>query len=228
MLLSMPGPSSSARGAPVDSIGSPRYSPEVSSYTWTNAVSPSRRMISPISFSLPTRTMSYIRAPARPRAMTAGPEMRVISPVASAMYPSSPEPAAPRSLLLQLHGKPDVLLHQPRDVGLAGLQFCARRGQRHDHRQFAVAQDPRAGVVGAPEQILVDDEQPVPGGGVLADQPERVLGRGRLAHFHPGQAKPGRGFAVRDDGDLIHSRAPRGRGRRAAPAASHGRSRAGC
>src|SRR5207302_602169 len=64
MLLSMPGPSSSARGAPVDSIGSPRYSPEVSSYTWTNAVSPSSRMISPISFSLPTRTISYIRAPA--------------------------------------------------------------------------------------------------------------------------------------------------------------------
>ena len=41
---------------------------------WIVAESPSRRMISPMRLSLPTRTNSYIAAPAIPSATTTGPE----------------------------------------------------------------------------------------------------------------------------------------------------------
>ena len=41
---------------------------------WMVAESPSNRMISPIRLSCPTRTSSYIAAPAMPSAMTTGPD----------------------------------------------------------------------------------------------------------------------------------------------------------
>ena len=45
------------------SLGALAVSPEVSSYTCIEAVSPSSLIISPTSFSCPTRTSSYIAAP---------------------------------------------------------------------------------------------------------------------------------------------------------------------
>jgi hypothetical protein len=54
--------------------GSPTVSPEVSSYTWMVAVSASSRMISPISFSAPTRTSSYMAEPPMWLATTTGPD----------------------------------------------------------------------------------------------------------------------------------------------------------
>src|SRR5437870_5318625 len=184
MLLSMPGPSSSANGASVDTTGSPTYRPDVSSETWTNAVSPSSRMISPINFSLPTRTMSYIRAPANPRAITAGPEIRVMTPLVPAMPHPLPSLRLASHQLSELHGESDVLLHQAGDVGLAALEMGAGRRQRHDDREVAPPQEPDPGLIRAFQQILVDHQQPVSGRGVITDQPQRLLGPRRLADFH--------------------------------------------
>ena len=69
-----PGPSWSESGWPVHTTGSPTVRPEVSSYTWMVAWSPSRRMISPTSFVCPTRTSSYICEPDIFAAITTGPE----------------------------------------------------------------------------------------------------------------------------------------------------------
>src|SRR5437016_13381567 len=179
-------------------------------------------MISPINFSLPTRTMSYIRAPASPRAITAGPEIRVMTP----LVPAMPHPLPSLWLvppLSQLHGEPDVLLYQPGDVGLTALEMGAGRRQRHDDREIAPPQEPRPGLIRAFQQILVDDQQPVSGRGVITDQPKRLLGRRRLANFHAGQAKPGGGLGVGDDRDLIQRRSPAGPRHRRGPAASRGR-----
>ena len=60
MELITPGPSSTDNAPPVHSTTSPGWIPAVSSYTWIVAVSPSSSMISPISFSLPTLTISSI------------------------------------------------------------------------------------------------------------------------------------------------------------------------
>ena len=50
MVPMMPGPSSTDSGLRVRSTGSPTVSPDVSSYTWMEAVSASSLMISPTSF----------------------------------------------------------------------------------------------------------------------------------------------------------------------------------
>mmetsp|Transcript_17529 Transcript_17529/g.68000 ORF Transcript_17529/g.68000 Transcript_17529/m.68000 type:complete len:250 (+) Transcript_17529:1102-1851(+) len=70
----IPGASSTERGFPVRSTGSPTWQPEVSSYTWMVAVSPSRRIISPTSLWTPTRTSSYMAAPRIFSATTTGPD----------------------------------------------------------------------------------------------------------------------------------------------------------
>src|SRR5690348_5670410 len=123
-------------------------------------------MISPISFSLPTRTMSYMRAPARPCAITAGPEIRGMTPLTPAMLPSSPEPFGspvlrPPRPLLQLHGKPDVLFDQPGDVCFAGFEVRAGGRQGHHHRQIAPAQQPRPGLVRTLEQVFAHRQHTV-------------------------------------------------------------------
>src|SRR5579872_504934 len=225
MLLSIPGPSSSCKGASVDSTGSPTNSPEVSSYTCTNAVSPSSRMISPISFSRPTRTMSYMRAPARPWAITAGPEMRVISPT-TAMGPSSPRNATPSSL--ELHVESDVLFHEAGDVRLPALHLHPGRRQRHDDRQIPAAQEPGARLVGAGEQVLVHRDDAVPRRDARLELFEGTGGRVRLAHFHPGETEPRRRLAVGDHRHLIHSRAPGARRPRECRVGARARRRAGC
>ena len=76
-----PGPSSTLSGAPVDSTVSPGPSPEVSSYTWMEALSPCISMISPIRRWLLTRTTSNMLASRIPSAMTNGPATLVIVPV---------------------------------------------------------------------------------------------------------------------------------------------------
>src|SRR2546426_8654531 len=180
-------------------------------------------MISPINFSLPTRTMSYIRAPANPRAITAGPEIRVMTPLVPAMPHPLPSLRLASRQLSQLHGESDVLLHQPGDVGLAALEMGAGLRQRHDDREIAPPQEPRPGLIRAFQQILVDHQQPVPGRGVITDQPQRLLGRRRLANFHAGEAKPGGGLAVGDDRDLIQRRSPAAPRPRRSPTASRAR-----
>src|SRR3972149_1426830 len=55
-----PGPSSTVRGRPVSTTGSPGRTPDVSSYTWMVVLSPVILMTSPMSCSAPTRTTSYI------------------------------------------------------------------------------------------------------------------------------------------------------------------------
>ena len=61
--------------------GSPTQIPDVSSYAWMNAVSPSRRMTSPMSPAVPTFTTSAIRAPRMPLAMTVGPDTLLMIPL---------------------------------------------------------------------------------------------------------------------------------------------------
>src|SRR5437867_2888073 len=88
MLPRRPGPSSTTRGAPVSSTGSPGRTPLVSSYTWMIVLSPAILMTSPNSRSFPTNWTSYIRG-RRPIAVTTGPATRKISPA----------PFAPASLV---------------------------------------------------------------------------------------------------------------------------------
>src|SRR5574341_1551799 len=106
------------------------------------AVSPSRRMISPINRSLPTRTISYIRAPVIPLAMTAGPAILMISPVmATNLLP-----------LPQLNVDPDVLFDQARNVVLAALDLRRGGGERNQDGQIPPAHGPRQVLVEAFQQ----------------------------------------------------------------------------
>src|SRR5207247_1733745 len=79
MLPRRPGPSSTTRGAPVSSTGSPGRTPLVSSYTWMIVFSPAIWITSPMSCSVPTNWTSYIRGRS-PVAVTTGPATRKISP----------------------------------------------------------------------------------------------------------------------------------------------------
>src|SRR2546425_8556453 len=83
MLPRRPGPSSTTRGAPVSTTGSPGFTPLVSSYTWMIVLSPAILMPSPMSCSSPTNWTSYIRGRS-PVAVTTGPATRKISPTAFA------------------------------------------------------------------------------------------------------------------------------------------------
>src|SRR5437899_1843179 len=83
MLPKSPGPSSTTRGAPVSTTGSPGFTPLVSSYTWMIVLSPAILMTSPMSCSWPTNWTSYIRGRS-PVAVTTGPATRKISPTAFA------------------------------------------------------------------------------------------------------------------------------------------------
>src|SRR6266511_1496185 len=80
MLPRRPGPSSTTRGAPVSTTGSPGRTPLVSSYTWMIVFSPAIWITSPRSCSVPTNWTSYIRGRS-PLAVTTGPATRKISPV---------------------------------------------------------------------------------------------------------------------------------------------------
>src|SRR3989337_4468087 len=105
------------------------------------AVSPSRRMLPRTGRSLPTRTMSYIRAPVMPRAMTAGPAILMIPPVMATCALLLLPPSRPRRPLRtrraqglpQLHVEPNVLLDQAREVVLAAFDLRLRRRERHHH-----------------------------------------------------------------------------------------------
>src|SRR5205809_687657 len=79
MVPRRPGPSSTTRGAPVSSTGSPSRTPLVSSYTWMIVFSPAIWITSPMSCSVPTNWTSYIRGRS-PVAVTTGPATRKISP----------------------------------------------------------------------------------------------------------------------------------------------------
>src|SRR3990170_7476683 len=89
-----PGPSSTVRGRPVSTTGSPGRTPDVSSYTWIVVLSPVILMTSPMSCSAPTRTTSYILGE-RPAAVMTGPATRVISPTPLAFTSAFPVVATP-------------------------------------------------------------------------------------------------------------------------------------
>ena len=76
-----PGPNSTESGSPVVITGSPGPIPDVSSYTWIEALSPLISMISPIRPFSPTFTTSYTLASSIPSATTKGPETLIIFPV---------------------------------------------------------------------------------------------------------------------------------------------------
>ena len=76
----IPGPNSTDNGCFLRNTGSPTVKPEVSSYTWILAVSPSNLMISPTNFECPTRTNSYMAAPLIPSATTNGPDTLYTNP----------------------------------------------------------------------------------------------------------------------------------------------------
>ena len=82
----IPGPSMTLSGFPVPTTGSPGFRPLVDSYTWINATSPVNRITSPISFELPTLTVSYILASDMPLALTAGPLIQTILPFATISF----------------------------------------------------------------------------------------------------------------------------------------------
>src|SRR2546428_2032089 len=154
MPVNSPGPNSTVSGLPVLSNGSPTCRPDVSSYTCMNAVSPSSRMISPSRPSAPTRTMSYIRAPVIPRAMTAGPAILIMDPLIAISLASIRNSA-------QLHIESDMLFNQSRDIVFAALQLRLRRREGDDDRQVAVAHQPGDLRLRALEHILVDRPQTV-------------------------------------------------------------------
>src|SRR3990170_2427542 len=217
---SRPGPSSMVSGFPVLSTDSPTRRPEVSSYTWTNAVSPSRRMISPSSFSLPTRTMSYMRAPTIPRAMTAGPAILMMDPV---MLISSSAGGIRGYPLSQFHIEPDVFFDQSRDVLLTALELRSRRGKRQNDGQVSIAQQPRALVLRAGEQVLVHGDEAIVQG---QDRPEVLqprLGRVGLPHLYAGQPEAGGGLRVGDHRQPIQRPSPSAPGRAGCRAACSGR-----
>src|SRR2546425_567830 len=112
------------------------------------AVSLSSRMISPSRPSAPTRTMSYIRAPVIPRAMTAGPAILIMDPLIAISLASIRNSA-------QLHIESDMLFNQSRDIVFAALQLRLRRREGDDDRQVAVAHPAGDLVLGALKQILV-------------------------------------------------------------------------
>src|SRR3989304_4171245 len=149
------------------------------------AVSPSRRMISPISRSLPTRTMSYMRAPVMPRAMTAGPAILMIPPVIATPALLLLPPSRPRRPLRarraqglpQLHVEPNVLLDQAGDVVLAAFDLRLRRGKRHHDRHLPPAHEARQILVQTLQQRFVDRGQAVVQRGQLPQVLERLLGR---------------------------------------------------
>ncbi|MNI34155.1 hypothetical protein D3C73_881380 [compost metagenome] len=76
-----PGASSTERGSPVVTTGSPGPIPDVSSYTCIDALSPLISMISPIRPFAPTLHTSYTLASSIPSATTKGPETFIILPV---------------------------------------------------------------------------------------------------------------------------------------------------
>src|SRR3990172_6273435 len=158
------------------------------------AVSPSRRMISPISRSLPTCTMSYMRAPVMPRAMTAGPAILMIPPVIAPPALLLLPPSRPRRPLRarrgqglpQLHVETNVLLYQAGGVVLAAFDLRPRRRERHHDRHLPPAHQPRQILVQTLEQCLVDRGQAVVQRGQLPQVLQRLLGRRGFAHLHAG------------------------------------------
>src|SRR3989337_81623 len=184
------------------------------------AVSPSRRMISPISRSLPTRTMSYMRAPVMPGAMTAGPAILMSPPVIATAALLLLPPSRPRRPLgarraqgpPELHVEPNVLRDQAGDVVLAGFDLRLRRGKRHHDRHLPPAHEARQILVQTLQQRFVDRGQAVVQRGQLPQVLERLLGRRGFAHLHAGQPEARRHLRIRDHGHPIHVPSPFARG----------------
>src|SRR2546428_10332733 len=153
------------------------------------AVSLSSRIISPSRPSAPTRTMSYIRAPVIPRAMTAGPAILIMDPLIAISLASIRNSA-------QLHIESDMLFDQSCNIVFATLQLRLRRREGDDDRQVAVAHQAGDLVLGANKQILVDRGEPVVQRHERTEVLEGRPGIRGLPHLYARQPEAGRGLRI--------------------------------
>src|SRR5450759_398073 len=126
------------------------------------AFAPVRRIISPISFSFPTKVTSYIRDPDMPWASTTGPETLVIVP---SIKTDSLHHAALTGLLVpQCHVKADGPVDEPGQerLALADLAQLLLHGQGDDYRPVGGLYSLLHSLVQTCEETLVDREYPRP------------------------------------------------------------------
>src|SRR5690606_40901490 len=137
-------------------------------------------MISPTRFSSPTRTMSYMRAPIMPSAMTAGPVIRWILPSMAIQF----------SCLFQLDVEADGAAHQVLHVG-DGVAVVSEGSAQARHAEYHGEVAATHGAFGSAGRVLdeplVHDHQTVVAGlDDLLEGALRLLGHA-LAHLYASQ-----------------------------------------